>query len=91
MGMERWGGLYSSRHLPSFIKVGAFTTTKIPCPTLYTLFLNGLDIPWIRLKIGPQVDLVATLFSVMVHCNTYIVHITLTVHVCRVYRIVLYS
>ena len=40
VGMERWGGLYSSRHLPSFIKVGAKTTTKIPCSTLYTLFLN---------------------------------------------------
>ena len=36
-GRER--GLYSSRHLPYFIKVGAKTTTKIPCSTLYTLFL----------------------------------------------------
>ena len=35
-------GLYSSRHLPSFIKVGAKTTTKIPCSTLYTLFLYGI-------------------------------------------------
>jgi hypothetical protein len=38
-GRER--GLYSSRHLPYFIKVGAKTTTKIPCSTLYTLFLYG--------------------------------------------------
>ena len=28
-------GLYSSRHLPLIIKVGALTTTKIPCSTLY--------------------------------------------------------
>ena len=35
VGKERWGGLYSSRHLPCIIKVGAKTSSKIPCRTLY--------------------------------------------------------
>jgi len=37
------GGLYSLRHLPCIIKVGAKTSSKIPCSPLYTLFLYGRD------------------------------------------------
>ena len=32
---EGGGGLYSSRHLPCIIKVGAKTASIIPCTTLY--------------------------------------------------------
>ena len=39
------GGLYSLRHLPCIIKVGAKTTTKNICSTLYTLFLYAYPPP----------------------------------------------